>query len=324
MLCLVHNIITNTPIIIPQHLQFACTLCWRIHTHQRRLIQVIQSIESTLGEPGMRSFASTSCLHSSSTSRCAGGQIILQAAHAFCSSRPHHHLQLQPCVSSNPNSHRGLQLLRQHVQRVWVQQTNSSLEQEDTQHAADLQQQEPQPQQSELPDANAQQHSSHLEQQQQRLDQQHDSVAAAAAGGDQGAAHDAAAAAADSAPEHSLTSSSNTAADNSSSSELSPVPKQTYTYFYTHTWPHVAEPVPVQLPPPEAHDSTNNATTSDSSGITEGSSSNTDSSSSSCCMEPVKPFFNYAKYFPPSFLRYYPAPPGSSYNYLSFLGEVSR
>jgi hypothetical protein len=36
---------------------------------------------------------------------------------------------------------------------------------------------------------------------------------------------------------------------------------------------------------------------------------------------PVKPFFNSRKYLPPNFLKYYTAPPGSVYNFLSFLGE---
>lgn len=64
-----------------------------------------------------------------------------------------------------------------------------------------------------------------------------------------------------------------------------------YNFFYTHVWPAITEAQPVQIPPPDASTA------------------------------PVKPFFNTKKYRPPTFLRHYAAPPGGSYNFISFLGE---
>lgn len=64
-----------------------------------------------------------------------------------------------------------------------------------------------------------------------------------------------------------------------------------YNFFYTHVWPAITEAQPVQIPPPDASTA------------------------------PVRPFFNAKKYRPPTFLRHYAAPPGGSYNFISFLGE---
>jgi hypothetical protein len=64
-----------------------------------------------------------------------------------------------------------------------------------------------------------------------------------------------------------------------------------YNFFYTHVSPAITEPQPVQIPPPDASS------------------------------EPVRPFFKTKSYRPPSFLRHYAAPPGGSYNFISFLGE---
>jgi hypothetical protein len=86
--------------------------------------------------------------------------------------------------------------------------------------------------------------------------------------------------------------SSSSSSSTTSESEAPDAAKNKYTYFYTTYWKALESPVPVQMPPPDA-----------------------------ASFPPVRPFFPTKKYFPPSFLKHYAAPPNSSYNYLSFLGD---
>jgi len=63
-------------------------------------------------------------------------------------------------------------------------------------------------------------------------------------------------------------------------------------YNYTFYWPQVTEPVPVQMPPQDA------------------------------CMEPTRTWFGKSRYRSPTFLEFYPTPPKSTYNFMSFLGDI--
>lgn len=84
---------------------------------------------------------------------------------------------------------------------------------------------------------------------------------------------------------------SNSAAGDTPSEAPAQTLAQKFTYFYTPVNEPITSPVPVQVPPADAS------------------------------TDPVRPFFNTRKYRPPSFLQHYAAPQGSSYNFLSFLGD---
>jgi hypothetical protein len=92
------------------------------------------------------------------------------------------------------------------------------------------------------------------------------------------------------------TTTTTTTSSSSSSSAAEPqdpgVIKNTFTYFYNNYWTGLKSPEPVQMPPPDA-----------------------------ASFPPVRPFFRKSAYNPPAFLQYYAAPPNSSYNFISFLGD---